>query len=253
MNTIRTSHYRTLLLSAMAGLSLCLSAPSHSAPISAGSGLGQATKQSTGIYHLATVDEQRRHQVIALAHKGKVLEIHAKTAAGGYLKRGPGSTAIRVSPQTFTQLISIAGGMNRDIESLSAAKKNQFYALAGLSTSASQPQRPLEVTPGANNTCPSGYGLKMKRTDGGIVRTCEILSYQERNDSLLAALTNWWASANLELISPAHARLLQMSYMLADFFHFSVMMDNGNLSSGDQTWRIRAAGFDVLFTTPMGP
>ena len=250
MNITPTSPYRTLLLSATAGLSLCLSAPSYSAPITAGSGLRVATKQSTGVYHLVTIDEQRRHQVIALAHKGRVLEIHAKKAAGGYLTRGAGSTAIKVSPQTFTQLISIAGGMNRDIESLPAAKKNEFYALAGLSTPASRTPLPLEVAPGSNNTCPPGYGLKTKKTVGSIVQICEILSYQERNDSLLATLANWWASANLDLITPAHAQLLFFQFDLADFFDFRVGMDNGNLSSGQQTWRVQAAGFDVLFTHP---
>lgn len=251
MNITRTSSYRTLLLSATAGLSICLSAPSYSGPITAGPGLRAATNQSTGVYHLVTVDEQRRHQVIALAHKGKVLEIHAKKAAGGYLTRGSGSTAIKVSPQTFNQLIAIAGGLNRDIESLPAAKKNEFYALAGLgSTPTSQTPRPFEVAPGSNNTCPPGYGLKTKKTAGSIVRICEILSYQERNDSLLATLANWWASANLDLITSAHARLLHFQFKLADFFQFAVMMDDGNLSSGEQTWRIQAAGFDVLFTHP---
>ena len=123
----------------------------------------QITPQSTGIYSVAVLHRDARvYQSLALFHQGQMKEIHTRVQGGPYLRRRPGSTAIRIQPATFDQLIATAGGVDRNVEQLPLAQRNRFYQLAGLAvpTPPGTPSRPPEVAPDTAGHCPQGYELR---------------------------------------------------------------------------------------------
>ena len=114
---------------------LAIGLPAQAAKIGAGSG-ASPTASVTGIYEIAvlTTDAGRRHKVLALVHKGGLWEVHVRGGTG-YQRRVAGSAGIRVSPSTFDRLLSLAGGMNRDVNGLPFSTRCGFYRLAGLGIS----------------------------------------------------------------------------------------------------------------------
>lgn len=108
--------------------------PVQAATIRAGSGASPPA-YATGVYEIAVVkdDAGRLQRMLALVHRGTLQELHSRGSVG-YLRRATGSTPIRVSPGTYVKLLALAGGLNRDVNSLPLATRCEYYALARLST-----------------------------------------------------------------------------------------------------------------------
>lgn len=196
------------------GVLLMFSTSSHAAvSISQGTGASLVTKQATGIYSVVILNKDgTTYTTLALFNKSKLLEAHTQRP-GGWLPKKSGNSPKPLSPAQFQQLIGIAG-LNKDVEKLPAAKRSQFYQVAGLSggsTPASSPPA-LEVPPGPNRQCPPGYELKLKKPGGF---TCRAIT--RRMDGLSDRFASLWN--RLALIPPAEARELK-----------TVMIHVGNFS-----------------------
>lgn len=98
-----------------------------------GSTYAQAAKQeASGIYVLGTTRLRSwtaTHYL--LVRYGRGLQIHTK-ANGAWLPKLEGSGGGHtVGVERFDELLSIAGGVNRDVRQLPAAQRDRFFCLAG--------------------------------------------------------------------------------------------------------------------------
>jgi hypothetical protein len=158
---------------ACAGL-LVIGMPAQATTIVAGSGTNPPAS-ATGIYEIAvmTTDAKRVHSVLALVDKGALKEVHSRSPSG-YLRRVAGSTAVRVSTSTYAKLLSLAGGTNRNVNSLPLVTRCQFYSLAGLATTGmSCPSILPAPMPEAPSNCPAGYEVKISIVNGAYFIQCE--------------------------------------------------------------------------------
>jgi hypothetical protein len=143
---------------------------------SPGSGSELVSQQTTGIYNVVHVNRDgTSYTTLAFFNKGRVLDAHTQSPSG-WLAKKSGNSPKPLSTSTFQQLIGIAG-VNANVETLPAAKKNQFYQLAGSSGGSSSPSSPPppEVPPGPGNKCPPGYQLHFNKPAGGV--TCRLQGY----------------------------------------------------------------------------
>lgn len=98
-----------------------------------GSAYAQAVRQeATGIYVLGTTRIRSwtaTHYL--LARYGRGLQIHTK-ANGAWLPKLDGSSGGHtVGVERFDELLSIAGGVNRDVRQLPPAQRDRFFCVAG--------------------------------------------------------------------------------------------------------------------------
>jgi hypothetical protein len=204
-----------------------------------GSGAHLPTPQSTGIYEVAQLQRDGRvSQSIALFHKGQMAEIHTRVVGGPYLNRKPGSTAIRIPAATFNQLITVAGGLNANVEQLPAAKRAQFYQLAGFAPTPPTPARPLEVAPDAAGRCPPGYQFR-GFPGGGKPGKCMLLT--EAPPAVRSRFVTWWQGWTLVPIAEAvvHELDFQLSQLFKDvIFTFD---DQTNVS------KFQGFGFTIVW------
>jgi len=221
---------------------LFLQQPSFAQSITPGTGLGLVTPQSTGIYALANLQGIRTSgQALALFHKGTLVEIHAKSSTGAYLTRTASNKAIKLSPATYNELLKMAGGINKNIETLSPDKREAFYRLAGLSQPQGGTTLPLILDP-QNGTCPKGYQLK--RTTTGF--KCVVIS--SLPNSLLRDLAALWESATF--IAEAEARLISFAFKLSNLFTDVIFQYESPEAAGLDVgaYVFKGFGFDIRWT-----
>lgn len=204
--------------------------------VAQGSGAHLVTPQSTGIYVVAQLSRDARvSQSIALFHKGQMTEIHTRIVGGPYLTRKAGSTAIRIPTGTFNQLITVAGGLNVNVEQLPAAKRTQFYQLAGLSASHPSPPPAPEVAPDAAGHCPHGYQLRP------FPKPPKCVLITEAPPAARSRFVTWWRGWTLVPSAEAvvHELQFKLSNLFADvIFHFD-----------DQTnvYTFQGFGFSIIW------
>jgi hypothetical protein len=188
-----------------------------------GSGAQLVTTQSTGIYVIAHLERDGRiSQSIALFRKGQMTEIHTRVVGGPYLNRKAGSTAIRVPTAKFDQLITAAGGLNVNVEQLPAAKRNQFYQLAGFVPTPATPPRPPEVAPDPAGHCPQGYEFR-PFPGGGKPGSGKCMLITEAPPAVRSRFVTWWQGWTLVPTAEAvvHELAFQLSHLFGDVtFHF---------------------------------
>ena len=189
---------------------------------SAGSQFSAAlSSNATGIYSLGTSNfgTYGAATTFALIHGGQIRQVQSKSGGRWLTKQAGSAGGISVSGAKFDQLMQIAGGANRNVNTMAAATRDAFLCAATLSTancptttgSGAGPGPggtwPLEIPP-TGGSCPTGYGLKMVvRADGSKVVVCQLLTQQidlefDADRALLAAL----GSALQWLIPAAEAR-----------------------------------------------
>lgn len=211
---MKTSHQSRLGRLA-AQLALCtLPFPSLAATIAAGSGANVPTT-ATGIYEIVvTTSQQAAYRTLALMHQGAIVEVHTRRD-NAYLSRDAKSPAIKLSPARFTQLLSIAGGVNRDVNTMPAATRASFYAAANLQGSGAANPPPSQLPP-ANGACPTGYELRLVPDGSGRkALKCVLLTHRQdapsSTETRLAAALRGLLRAPLELLVPAaEARLAEI-------------------------------------------
>lgn len=162
-----------------ASAALCAAgAVAQAATILAGSGANPPAT-ATGIYEIAVVktDAKVVQSALALVHDGSLQEIHSRSSRG-YQRRISGSAAVRVSTSTFSQLLTLAGGVNRNVDFLPIAARCQFHALAKLPTSGmgcptmnGLPTLPAPETP-PQVQCPDGYELEIATVNTVLTFRC---------------------------------------------------------------------------------
>lgn len=207
MNRKRRGRFMSMLRAAAPlGVLLVFSTSAHAAvSISAGAGAGLVTPQATGIYSVVVVNKDgTKYTTLGLFNKGKLLEAHT-TRPSGWLTKKSGNSAKVLSTATFQQLIGIAG-LNKDVETMPAAKRTQFYQAAGLSLSGGGSPLQPEVPPGPTNQCPLGYELIKKP---GVGFTCRLLTYWL--DGVSERFASLWNS--LAVIPPAEAAQLKQVFI----------------------------------------
>lgn len=222
-------------------LTLVAAAAAATPQVTAGSGAQLVTSQSTGIYVIANLNNAGRvRQTLTLFHKSQLKEVHTrKTVSGTYLARTANSQAIRIPTATFNQLIAVAGGVDRNVETLPAAKRNQFYQLANLGDTAPAPHP--QVPPGPTGKCPPGYELiKLP-----LPPKCRLLS---RGPS---GLTDWLASlwSRFPLVPEAEAVAIKLfEFALSNVFsNIQFQWDDGL-----EVYQFRGFGFTVMWTDGPG-
>ena len=253
---------RIMCAAVCAGL-LALGLPAQAATIVAGSG-AKPPATATGIYEIAvaTTDSRRMQTALALVHNGALKEVHSRSSAG-YQRREAGSSAIRVSTGTYDQLLALAGGTNRDVNTLPLATRCRFYSLAAIpTTSMDCPTSTLlpATTSPVNGACPSGYALKLVLVNGTKQLRCVLLTRVPPAlgpEARLAAvrtaqppgrsLGEW--IERLIPISTAEARMLQFSFkseLFAGPLSFSYLSpEAGGTDYGG--WRFDGFGFQIIW------
>lgn len=244
---------------------LAIGLPARAATIVAGSGASPPSS-ATGIYEIAvaTTDGKQVQQALALIHEGALKEVHSRSARG-YQRREAGSTAIRVSTTAYNQLLTLAGGVNRDANGLPLATRCQFYTVAGIPTTGmgcptTVTTRPATVPP-ANGTCPAGYELKLATVNGMKQLTCVLMTHapplralRERfawidapTPSPPRSMADW--IEDLIPISTAEARLLQFHFKSALFLN-SISFEYFNPEAGGTdygAWRFEGFGLLIIW------
>lgn len=204
----------------------------------------QITPQSTGIYSVAVLHRDARvYQSLALFHQGQMKEIHTRVQGGPYLRRRPGSTAIRIQPATFDQLIATAGGVDRNVEQLPLAQRNRFYQLAGLAvpTPPGTPSRPPEVAPDTAGHCPQGYELRPFPKPAKCVLISE--APQPNRNWLVAG----WE--RLGLVRQAEAAIHELNFSLANFFGNIAFTYNDE----ERIYKFQGFGFVIVWDDNPAP
>jgi len=126
--------------------------PVQAATIRAGSGASPPAT-ATGIYEIAVLknDAGQLQRILALVHRGMLWEVHSRSSSG-YLRRVAGSSPVRVAPGTYTRLVALTGGTNRDVNTLPLAIRCEYYTLARLDRT--------------RMNCPSATGLPEPAREG---------------------------------------------------------------------------------------
>jgi len=203
---------RALLFALLATTAIAVTA--EAGVIEPGPGASVAAT-ATGVYEIVITNGTRAtYRTLALMDRGRIVEVHTRRGTN-YLARTSGSPAVKVTSGKFNTLITIAGGVNRDVNKLPAATRDSFNQTAGLDGSGSSGgdsgPAPMEVAP-ANDTCPPGYELKLTFVAGRKQMVCrlatQVLPAIDRVESPLLARA-WsgirWAIEGL--VAPAQARI----------------------------------------------
>lgn len=165
---------------------------------------------ATGIYVVgtSTFSGRKPATTYALVHNGQIRQVHSKSGGSWMRKQAGSSGGVAVMAATFDTLITTAGGVNRNVNTLSSSVRDQFLSTAGLagatSGGGSGTPPPMEVAP-VNGSCPAGYELKLKSNPKRV--TCVLMTQDyrpvDRDDGLLASAAR---SALDWLVPPAFAR-----------------------------------------------
>lgn len=193
-----------------AGTALCAAGVvAQAATILAGSGANPPAT-ATGIYEIAVVktDAKVVQSALALVHDGRLQEIHSRSSRG-YQRRISGSATVRVSASTFSQLLTLAGGVNRNVDFLPLAARCQFYALAKLPTPGMNcptmnglPALPAPETP-PQMQCPDGYELEIATVNSFLILRCV---QSATTSSLLPSLPGRY-------VAPLFGRSISFAYL----------------------------------------
>jgi len=229
-------------------------APAHAASIQPGSG-ASVSDRATGIYEIVVTSGSRgTYRTLALMDRGRVIELHTRSGTT-YLARKAGSPAIRVTSQKFNEMITIAGGINKDVNKLPAATRDSFMQKAGLGgTSGDGGSAPLEVPP-TGTTCPIGYEFHISYESHRKVMTCRLatgLVPQEGagHESLLALAKSVLRAGLDAVVAPAEARLAQIRYKFTiALLYVQVTYEEADISSM-AALTLEVAGAEVTWLEP---
>lgn len=166
----------------------------------------------TGVYAVsAAVVGGKSRVTTALVCSGKVRELHTSNGSGGWLPRKSGSQPIKVSTSTVASLTAQAGGVDKDVATMSQSVKNAFQAACGGGTpggttpGAGGSSPPMQVEPIGKTGCPAGYQFNFT------TKTCQLLSRNDADglDVRLAARSPDWTARLFALVplGSAHAFL----------------------------------------------
>jgi len=185
----------------------------HSPSYSGNTAISTAlSTNATGIYVVgtSTFSGRKPATTYALVHNGQIRQVHSKSGGSWMRKQTGSSGGVAVMAATFDTLTTIAGGVNRNVNTLSPSVRDQFLSTAGLagatsgSGSGSGTPPPMEVAP-VNGSCPAGYELKLKSNPKRV--TCVLMTQDyrpmDREDGLLASALR---GALDWLVPPAFAR-----------------------------------------------
>lgn len=242
-----------------AALALGTAAMAQAASIQPGSG-ASVSDQATGIYEIVvTTGSRATYRTLALLDRGQIIDLHTRRGTT-YLARKAGSPAVRVTSQKFNEMITIAGGINKDVNKLPAATRDAFLQKAGLGGGASGGggSAPLQVPP-TDGACPIGYELHISFDTGRKVMTCRLaaglLPESGTQPSSLMALARAALRAGLEaLVTPAEARLAEIRYKFRILL-FSVQVTYADADIGElSALTLEVAGAEVtwLESAPAG-
>lgn len=232
----------------------------QAASIQPGSG-ASVSKTATGIYEIAVTNGSRAtYRTLALVDQGRIIELHTRRGTT-YLARKAGSPSVRVTSQKFNEMITIAGGINRDVNKLPAATRSSFMQKAGLGDSASGDggSAPLQVPP-TDGACPIGYEIHISFATGRKVITCRLAAgvmpeAGERPESLLAFVKSALRAGLEGLVAPAEARLAEIHYEFRIFMVLHVGITYLDADIGEFTaLTMQVAGAEVtwLESAPAG-
>ncbi len=180
------------------------------ATVQSGSG-ANAPANATGVYEIIIATGPKgNYRTLALVDRGRLVDVHTKRGAT-YLARKTGSPSIRLASKKFDELITIAGGINRNVNNMAGTTRNSFYQVAGLTGAGEAAGQPPMQVPPENNACPLGYQPKLQFIDGRKQVQCVIVTMQSPrihgDTDLLVATTGSAAVAVLDwFVPPAHAR-----------------------------------------------
>ncbi|MDP1649007.1 MAG: hypothetical protein Q8M01_12530 [Rubrivivax sp.] len=206
---------RTLVWRGFVSAAVCLagtavvpaaSATTLTALVSAGTGAG-----ATGIYRVASAAVAGKTRVTqALVCNGVVKEMHTTNGGVGYLNRKPGSPAIKVPTAAFSSLAA-AGGLDQNVNHLSASVKNAFSVACGgssappMGSSGGSTSPPLQVGPTGKTGCPPGYTFNMTTKKCHLQSSRPLDDADERVAGRADGLARWLFK--LVPASSAHAML----------------------------------------------
>ncbi|MFO1378597.1 MAG: hypothetical protein U1F14_16520 [Steroidobacteraceae bacterium] len=255
---------RTLVRPVACGMLLAVTLQAESATIVAGSGVNPPTT-ATGIYEIAvaTTDTGKVQKALALTHKGSLKEVHSRSSTA-YQRREAGSTTIRVPTATYDKLLALAGGTNRDVNTMSLATRCQFYVLAGIPTTGmscpTSTPAPSTTTP-TGGTCPSGYEIKYVLVGGRKQLTCVLITLapqlpetSEQFAWLESAAASFghrvadWAQ-RLSPIPVAEARLIKLTFSSRLLYQDVTFAYLGAEAGGTDygAWRFDGFGFGITW------
>ena len=200
--------------------------------VTQGSGVNSLTKTSTGIYEVSTlVRGSQRFPNYGLFWRGQLQDFHTGKPNNQWARALKKNTRRSISTARVAQLIRLAG-VNRNVESMSQSVKNQFYSLAGFSSSGTSPS---STEPTGGIRCPRNYQYNPS------LRKCVPMSFWLRDGvNKLASLWN-----DFSLVPEAEARLIEMRFMLrslVDIGSWGMAYDPATSRFG-----ISFAGFSALF------
>lgn len=209
----------------------------------------------TGVYRLAYLNSSgAQKETLALVHQGRVVEVHTRTAQQhAYLQRRVKSRpakSVALASATFNQLITIAGGVNKNVNALPTATQQSFLKTAGLAGGSSGGSTPLVVPP-QNGQCPSAYELHITFKDGRKQVECRLKADLPRG--LLERMLAWWDG--IYRVAEAHAYYewqFKVKYAL-EFWNWGFRHDDNWGGTGVSGWEFNGFGFQVLYLDTPGP
>lgn len=210
---------------------------------------------ATGIYRLAYLNSSgSQKETLALVKDGRIVELHSRTTQQqSYLKREVRSKpaqAVNLGSSTFNQLISLAGGINKNVNSSSAATKQNFLNTAGLAGASGGGSTPLVVPP-EKGQCPFAYELKITFKDGRKHVECRLKA--ELSPKLIERMLAWWSGT--DFIPTAYAYMEWKWTMLAatSINHWGFMHTDNWGGTGVSGWEFNGFGFEILYLDTPGP
>lgn len=256
MRRIRSGLWLAALCSGLAIVTM----PAQAVTIVAGSGANPPAT-ATGIYEIARLEGQKVQKALALVHRGTLQEVHSRGTIG-YQRREAGSTAIKISTAAYEKLLTLAGGPNRDVNTMPLVTRCEFYGLAGIPTAGmtcpvSRPP-PAKVAP-SGDSCPSGYQKRLEKIDGKAQWICvpvvQAPASRTVDELLVQALparapTSRTIAAWIERLLPiatAEARILMLQFKSDMFFRpISFGLFSPEASGTEYGgWSFQGFGFDI--------
>jgi hypothetical protein len=203
----------------------------------------------TGIYRLAYLNSGgSQKETLALVNLGLVVEVHTRTVQKhSYLNRkfqARPTNAVNLGGSTFNQLISIAGGINQNVNNSTAVVKQNFLKTAGQSTGGSG-STPMTVNP-VNGKCPAAYDFRVG-VDASGRKTFKCYLKTDLPPSLMERMMAWWRA--VDPVSSAYAYLEWRWTMLSATSPFSwgFMHHDNYGETGVSGWEFVGFGFQVLY------
>ena len=203
----------------------------------------------TGIYRLAYLNSGgRQKETLALVNQGRVVEVHTRTVQQhAYLNRKiqarPANTA-NLGSATFNQLISIAGGINHNVNNSTATVKQNFLKTAGQSSGGGG-SLPMSVDP-VNGKCPIAYELKVGMGPSGH-KSLRCYLKTDLPPSLMERMLTWWRA--VDPVGSAYAYLEWRWKMSAavDIMNWGFSHTDNWGGAGVSGWEFNGFGFQVLY------